>query len=86
MINPIYINKLVSINLSCQAVNTEYSLIAEQITLLIDAFEKKIKGYTKNQLLFLKACLSLHKNVEQEGINSLAHYQVFLIEERLKHL
>jgi hypothetical protein len=86
MINPFYTDRFVAINLSCQAVNTEYSLIAEQICLLTDAFEKKINKYSKNQLLFLKAYLILHEDVKEEGINSFINYRLFLVEEKLKKM
>ena len=81
-----HFDRLVTISLSCQAINAEYSHIAEQLYILTDAFEKRIKFYNKNQLLFFKAFLSLHKSVEQKGLDSFIHYQLFLLEQQLKRI
>jgi hypothetical protein len=83
MINPFYTDKSVSIHLSFQAVNTEYSLTAQQIHLLTDVFEWKIKNFTQEQLLFLKACLNLQRNLEGKSTDSLL-YKLFLIEQHLE--
>ena len=81
-----HFDRLVSISLSCQAINAEYLHIAEQLCILTDAFEKRIKYYSKKQLLFLKAFLSLHKSVEQKGLDSFVHYQLFLVEQQLEKI
>lgn len=85
MIQPFIPDRLVTMNLAYQAVNDDYLRIAEQICIITDTFEKKINNFTPNQLLFLKACLSLQEALEQKPASSLIHYQLFLIEERLKN-
>jgi hypothetical protein len=84
MINHFYTDRLISVHLACQVVNQEYSLISEQVYLLTDAFDRKIKLYTRKQLLFLKAFLTLQHDLEGRSTDSLIEYQLFLIEEQLK--
>lgn len=75
-----FIDRSVTIDLSCRSLNNEYALLAEQICILTDTFEKKIKGYTKRQLLFMKACLQIQKSIEHMPAGSFINYQLFLIE------